>query len=536
MLLFLIAFFAGALTVLAPCILPLLPVVVGGSLADGRFNLKKALTVTLALGGSVILFTLLLKATTIFITIPQSFWVWFSGGIVFLLGVIFVFPQLWEGRALTLLSGKANRVLGQGNMRGDMWGDVVVGMSLGPVFSTCSPTYFFVLATVLPAQPVAGMVYLLAYVAGLSLALFVIAIAGQGLLHKLGTVSDSRGYLKRGLGILFMVVGVAILTGADKQLETYLLDNGFFDITKVEQQLLDTHLNTSSHLDDVQSLLAPELSSIDAYINTNGEPITLEQFRGKNVVLLDIWTYSCINCQRTLPYLNEWYEQYHDQGLEIIGLHTPEFAFEHRVENVQQAVDEFNIKYPVVLDNDFSTWRAYGNRYWPRKYLIDIDGRIVYDHAGEGDYDGTARAIEVALAERNARLGISGTIDASAIGVVPEGVIPAVRNRSPEMYFGTARRARELVFNNEWVFTREHAESMDGASVQVEYAAQRVYMVAGAAEPTQVDVYQDGALIQTITVHEEKLYSIIDGEVYGEHMLELKVRGAGLRAFTFTFG
>src|SRR3989344_6905350 len=136
-----------------------------------------------------------------------------------------------------------------------------------------------------------------------------------------------------------------------------------------------------------QYVSAKEISTPDGFINTDA--ISIANLIGKNVILIDFWTYSCINCQRTLPYLNAWYEKYADQGLEIIGIHTPEFDFEKEYANVEKAIEKFGIKYPVVLDNDYSTWQAYKNQYWPRKYLIDIDGFVVYDHIGEGGYDET---------------------------------------------------------------------------------------------------------------------------------------------------
>jgi len=140
---------------------------------------------------------------------------------------------------------------------------------------------------------------------------------------------------------------------------------------------------------------AQEISTPDGFVNTDS--ISIGELIGKKVILVDFWTYSCINCQRTTPYLNAWYEKYHDQGLEIIGLHTPEFEFEKDYNNVKAAVEKFGIKFPVVLDNDYSTWAAYRNQYWPRKYLIDIDGYIVYDHIGEGAYDETEAKIQEAL-------------------------------------------------------------------------------------------------------------------------------------------
>lgn len=156
---------------------------------------------------------------------------------------------------------------------------------------------------------------------------------------------------------------------------------------------------------------ALEISTPDGFINT--DRIAVGDLLGKKVILLDFWTYSCINCQRTIPHLNAWYEKYRDQGLVIIGIHTPEFEFEKQYENVLAAVKKFGIAYPVVLDNNYSTWQAYKNRYWPRKYLIDIDGFVVYDHIGEGAYKETERKIQELLAERARVLGSGERISAA---------------------------------------------------------------------------------------------------------------------------
>lgn len=301
---------------------------------------------------------------------------------------------------------------------------------------------------------------------------------------------------------------------------------------------------------------APDISSADGFINTDGEPITISQFKGDKVVLVDFWTYSCINCQRTLPYLKEWDEKYRDQGLVIVGLHTPEFSFEHDIENVREAVDGFGIKYPVVLDNDYSTWRAFGNRYWPRKYLIDIDGFIVYNHIGEGGYEETEKAIQKALLERNARLG-------NETGGLPEvggdlGV-EEINVGSPEVYFGSMRN--ELLGNGtrgfdgeqtftepsvveknvlylvgSWFFESEYAEGQNAGKVIFQYEAKNVYMVASSEARVDVDVYKNGEFIQTVDIKEEKLYTLVSGDSSETATLELRVKGAGLRAFTFTFG
>lgn len=135
----------------------------------------------------------------------------------------------------------------------------------------------------------------------------------------------------------------------------------------------------------------------------HADPFKLEDIVGKKIVMISFMTYGCINCIHTMPYLNAWYEKYKDQGFEIVGIHTPEFAYEHKIENVRSALEKYGIKFPVVLDNDYATWNAYGNNYWPRKYIIDLDGHIVYDHIGEGDYDGAEKKIQELLQDRKNR-------------------------------------------------------------------------------------------------------------------------------------
>ncbi len=235
-----ISFVAGVLTILAPCILPLLPVIVGGSLDGDKASKKKAFVITLSLGVSVIAFTLLIKASTLLINIPQDFWKWVSGGIIFVFGLTTLFPALWERLSFMAgISRKSNQVLAQGHKKKSVWGDVIVGASLGPIFSACSPTYFVILATVLPAQPFVGFLYLFTYTLGLCFALLFVAFIGQHVMTKLHIVADPRGWFKRTLGVIFILVSIAIITGYDKKLQASLLDAGFFDITKIEETLLE---------------------------------------------------------------------------------------------------------------------------------------------------------------------------------------------------------------------------------------------------------------------------------------------------------
>ncbi len=573
MALLIVAFIAGVLTVLSPCVLPLLPIVVGGSLAGGK-SIRRAVTVTVSLGVSVFLFTLLLKVSTALITIPQAAWNWLSGGILFFVGVFYLFPNLWD---LIPGTAKANRdstkLMSSGFMKQSFWGDVVVGAALGPVFSTCSPTYFIVLATVLPASFFMGVADIVAYILGLCLFLFVIAIAGQALLEKLGVAADPNGWLRKTLGILFMAVAVLIVTGLLAKVEAPLYD--FFDATKIEQRLIPAQPVTAAPEpapEHVAQTAAPasaltlaqkaaryatasELVSPDAYLNTNGKPITLASLRGK-VVLLDFWTYSCINCQRTLPYLKAWYAKYKGQGLVVLGVHTPEFAFEHLEANVAVALQQFGLTYPVVLDNEYQTWNAYGNQYWPHEYVIDMDGYIVHDHIGEGAYDETEAAIQAALAERAARLKMDEAIATSTVAITPADLSGV---GSPETYFGSARNRylangtpgtagtqtftlpaspapNALYLGGTWDIAPEYAVPKDGAAVLYRYQAKNVYLVAAADAPVKVEVREDGTLVRTVTVSASMLYPLIENGVASEHTLELRVKGTGLKLYTFTFG
>lgn len=240
MVLLLISFVAGVLTVLAPCVLPLLPVIVGGSLEGGSASRKRAFIIVISLGISLILFTLLLKASTVLIGVPEAFWKWVSGLIIIVFGATLLVPSLWERLPFVgSVNRGSNRLLAAGFQRGGFWGDVLMGAALGPVFSACSPTYFVLLASVLPVSLPLGVAYLLVFVFGLCLALLLIALLGQRLADRLGWASDPHGMFKRVLGILFILVGVAVISGVDKKIQIWVLDTGFLDVTRIEQKLLE---------------------------------------------------------------------------------------------------------------------------------------------------------------------------------------------------------------------------------------------------------------------------------------------------------
>lgn len=318
--------------------------------------------------------------------------------------------------------------------------------------------------------------------------------------------------------------------------------------------------------------LAKEIVNPSGYINT--DKITVSELVGKKVILIDFWTYSCINCQRTTPYLNSWYEKYHDKGLVIIGVHTPEFLFEQKYENVQAAVNKFGIKYPVVMDNDYSTWTAYSNRYWPHKYLIDIDGFIVYDHIGEGGYDETEQKIQELLQERMAVLKINESVTTGISK--PSGAVNVdfTKVGSPEVYFGAGRnilgngksntagiqnlsepmevKTNTLYLVGGWNFHDQFAENENSlAKIIFRYSAKSVYFVASAKDGATIQVFRDGKPLgneaggdivmrnglSSVNVSEPHLYKLVEDPAgYGEHTLLIIVENPRLDAFTFTFG
>lgn len=313
--------------------------------------------------------------------------------------------------------------------------------------------------------------------------------------------------------------------------------------------------------------VAPEFIPTGDWINS--EPLTIAGLRGK-VVLVDFWTYSCINCIRTLPYLTSWDAKYRDAGLVIVGVHTPEFDFEKELENVKRAMEKHGIEYPVFQDNEYRTWRAYRNQYWPHKYLIDIDGFVRYDHIGEGGYAETEEMIQELLKERMTRMGEEMDVEKSI--TTPEGVqeVDFSKISTPELYFGYAFRRHsggneegyppektveylepknrgvnipylEGTWNNQEDFMQLES---DTGKIYLAYNAKSVNIVASSDAGSTVAILVDGQPVSTggdvvdgkVSVSDERLYNVIMNDDYEPHELELRISGKGFRIYTFTFG
>jgi thiol-disulfide isomerase/thioredoxin len=341
---------------------------------------------------------------------------------------------------------------------------------------------------------------------------------------------------------------------------------------------------TISQIDKSQFKKAPDFAKITGYINTEeGRSINLKDLKGK-VVLVDFWTYSCINCIRTLPYLVDWNEKYADKGLVIVGVHSPEFDFEKNIDNVKAAVQKYGIKYPVIQDNDKGTWDAYQNRYWPRKYLVDNEGYIRYDHIGEGGYAETEKVIQSLLVERAAQTGISAiNLNTNTNTTTPENVqtVDFTKVKTPELYFGY-EFARASLGNSEgfkpnqtvtysvpqrsdlkpntiyligdWKNNADNMElQSDTGSIALAYSAKSVNIVAGGKgeeeEEEELSISEDGVALTNksgrgidlseqgkLIVDGQRLYNLVMHEGYDWHSLIIDVKGKGFQIYTFTFG
>jgi cytochrome c biogenesis protein CcdA/thiol-disulfide isomerase/thioredoxin len=561
------AFFAGLITVLAPCVLPLLPVIIGGSVSGNVSDKRRPYIIAASLAVSLILFTVLLKATTLLIDVPPQVITYISGGIIVGLGIVFLFPMLYESVIIKLnLQAKSQQLLGKGSGKGAVIGAIITGAALGPVFSSCSPVYAYILATVLPVNFGVAMIYMVAYVLGLSLMLLLIGFLGQKLVRRLKFASNPRGWFTRIVAILFIVVGLLVITGYDKKLQTYVSEHTPFNFDKLSAQLIPSknQLASSDGVLNVKASKAPEFTGLTGWINS--DPLTLDSLKGK-VVLVDFWTYSCINCIRTQPYLKSWYSTYKDSGFVIVGVHAPEFAFERDPKNVADAAKKAGLTYPIALDNNFATWNAYNNQYWPASYLIDKQGNIRRVDQGEGGYKETEQAIRQLLAADGGSVPAASNISAESDNV------PVSNSQTPETYLGTSKqsnyegspaltvgtntftpvdnisRVNNWTLSGSWKVTNDGITADKDSVIKIRFAAKELYFVtANTVSSAKIDLFLNGKPISqtgsagddvkdsSITVNQAQLYRAVKfGSFQKDNTLELHVP-AGVQLNTFTFG
>jgi cytochrome c biogenesis protein CcdA/thiol-disulfide isomerase/thioredoxin len=602
MIIYLTLFVAGLLTIFLPCILPLVPVVVGVSIA-GRSPFRPLLTV-LGMVVSFVLFTfILLTVLNSFVELSDymriaTYYILLLFGVAFLSewrivrligavaggfffidkGTVSVVLAIVAGILVMEAAGKiASRIQqfgvnAQTAARGEFGSDspitaFLIGLTLGLVWVPCAgPALGFALALVREQPGTMALSALLAYALGTAVPLILVGYGGQYAVHSVRSLSRYTGFVKKIAGTLLILTAVGLHLNLFQSLQVWIEDHmllGNF-ASQIEERLFNPSSSSGSSVSSASSMdlpqlptitRAPEFVGLGPWHNTGA--FTLASQKGK-VVLVDFWTYSCINCIRTLPYIEGYWEKYKDTDkFVLIGVHTPEFTFEKSEKNVAMAIKQHKLTYPVAQDNDFGTWGAFANRYWPAKYLIDANGYIRYTHFGEGNYEETDRAIASLLKEAG--------IDVSAMNNMaddPEG--SAYRSLTPETYlssrswpaFGNQQGEPTVAavayakpssialgkyyLSGTWKLVDDESQELqsDEGEILMKFTAGEINLVLGladGAEPVTVEVMLDGTSVKTFTVAAHDLYELYKGE-YGEHEIVLKFKGKGVQAFAFTFG
>src|SRR3989344_3629727 len=537
LLLIVFAFLAGVVTILSPCILPVLPIVLAGSVGEGR---RRPFGIVTGFVLSFTIFTLFLTTIVKATGISADSLRLVSVVVVFTLGLSLILPRL---QALTerLFSkiSKFSPKSGQG-----FSGGLILGLGLGLLWTPCvGPILASVISLALTGSVnLAAFAITLAFSLGTAIPMFIVIYTGRSVLGRLQPYSS---FIQKTFGVLMILTAIAIYFNLDRKFQTYVLQvfpkygaglTQLEDNPGVKRQLdqlrttpmptdkIGRPMNefTDSQLSDYSP--APELIPGGEWFNlpAGRQAVSIQDLRGK-VVLVDFWTYTCINCIRTLPYLKSWHEKYSEKGLVIIGVHTPEFEFEKNPINVQKAVSDFGLKYPVMQDNDYATWRAYSNRYWPAKYLIDKTGHIRYAHFGEGEYDTTEKAIQQLL----------------SLDMPVSNPTYQITARTPELYLGSARRVPGyFTTSGQWNYSPQYANPKTSATLTLDFEAKDVFLVMRPAKtsPGQVKVYLDEQFQSSIIVDSDKLYELIKLSQPGKHTLRLEFLDSNLELYAFTFG
>ncbi len=541
-----IGLIAGFVTAISPCVLPVLPILLAGG-ATGR----KPLRIVAGLVASFVVFTLFAAWLLDKVGLPADFLRNLAIALLFLVAATLLMPRL--ALALERPFARLTRHRAGG-------GGFLLGVSLGLVFVPCAGPVLAAVTVVAANNEVGlrALVLTIAYAVGAAVPMLLVAFGGRGLAGRLRAHAEQ---LRVASGIAIGLVALALALNADTRFQTALpgytqalqdrvegsaaaqrelakLRNQEPLVPKQASSQENTEYGSTAGLPDYGA--APGLKAGGSWFNT--EPVTLKQLRGK-VVLIDFWTYSCINCLRTLPHLKAWDAAYRDRGLVIVGVHTPEFAFEHVSSNVGDAVKRLGIEYPVVQDNDFATWNNYSNQYWPAEYLIDRSGHVRHYHFGEGAYDETEGLIRKLLGARDVTAAEVAD-NSPTIQTTPESYLG---ERRLDRYAGSAIKADRLAtytfpkklpsdnlaYDGRWRVEAERIVAGRDARLRLRYSAHDVYLVLGGTG--DVDVLLDGRKEPTVHVDGYRLYTLSEGKSFHERLLELRFT-PGVQAYAFTFG
>jgi cytochrome c biogenesis protein CcdA/thiol-disulfide isomerase/thioredoxin len=573
------ALIAGAGTALSPCVLPILPVVLSAGVTGGR---RRPLGIVVGLALSFTFTVVVLVYVIDALGLPNDIQRTIAIVVLAGFGISLIVPAIGDRIEATL-----SRFVGRPRMaQGEGFGSgLLLGAGLGLVYVPCAGPILAGVITVSASQELTfgRFAVALAYAIGSAVVLYVLLLGGRRLIDRL---KPAQGRIQAATGAIMVLAAIVMATSLDRDFEqsiaTGLPDfvtnptSGIENSDDVAARIYAARGGTGHPVAvqggeeqaDAGSRLpvlgpAPDITDPGEFFNTaNGEPVSISKLTAEGkTVLVDFWTYTCINCIRTLPHVEAWYQRYADEGLVVIGVHTPEFPFERDASNVADAIASNHLTYPVVQDNDLGTWNAFANQYWPAKYLIDSSGRIRYAHFGEGDYGTTEDAIRSLLAE-------NGNVGARAKQVKAEVADPALQ--TPETYLGAARALgwvqdplrsgskdfgdpqrppglNEFAYSGGWDIGDEDARSLGDARIDVTFKARRVFLVLGSPQRTRhVKVLLDGKPIAagdagedvhdgTVDVNAQRLYSLVDLPAAGSHTLTLEF-DKGIAGYAFTFG
>jgi len=530
-----VAFLAGLITAVSPCALPVLPIVFAGAASGGRRRPYAIIAgVVVGFTGSLLAVAWLLRE----LHLPQDLLRNLSIALLFIVAATLIVPRVGEvlERPLARFSRRPGGDLGGGGF--------VLGLALGLVFVPCGGLVLAAITT--HAATLGGgerVAVAIAFALGTGLPMLAIAYGGRRAAGGLRSFRAHARELRAGLGALIAVVALLITFHVDRTLANVGNPFGSLDAQKSCTAQLDFSgrcVHETAKLADLGA--APNFVGITDWFNS--KPLSLNRLRGK-VVLVDFWTYSCINCLRTLPHLKAWWRDYRQAGLEIVGVHTPEFGFEAVPHNVGSATKQLGIGWPVALDPHHSTWDAYKNQYWPAEYLIDKRGHIRNEHFGEGEYDRTERLIRQLLGE-------PGPARAQLADMTPTGLI------TPETYLGYDHQLADYVgsqpvpdrtadykapkevtqngwaLSGRWRLGPEHTTAGTDAELALHFHAADVYLVMGGRGRVGISV--DGHELRTISVNGiSRLYTVLTRPELLDAQLRLSFT-PGVSVYSFTFG
>jgi cytochrome c biogenesis protein CcdA/thiol-disulfide isomerase/thioredoxin len=568
MLIFLLAYLGGVLTIFSPCVLPVLPFIFARS--DQSFR-RSGLPILLGMAATFTLLASLAAVGGAWLIALNQYGRYAAMVLLLLMGLALVFPALSD-RMMRPFVALGSRLQQRADQQTSLKGSLLLGVAVGFLWAPCAgPILGLVLAgAALNGANLHSALLLLVFAAGAATSLALALLAGGRVFSLMKRGLGAEEWVRRGLGIAVLVGVVVIALGWDTR---FLSKFTFLSTANTEQKLISQLAQVSGTPNSAAGRTAPPLNGATQWLNS--PPLTDEMLRGK-VVLVDFWTYSCINCLRTLPYLKAWDEKYRSQGLVIIGVHSPEFAFEKDAHNVEQAIHDLGITYPVAMDNQFAIWNAYKNEYWPAHYLIDAQGKIRHQHFGEGAYQETEQMIQTLLKETHQ--GVLATGD-ELVQVAGSGATAATSaddtRRSPETYLGYARQQnlaspeaikkdvtgtystpKSLALNHwglsgSWNMTEQAAQlQTSGGAISYRFHGRDLHLVLGSrsGKPLHFKVTLDGAAPGAnhgvdidasgngIT-QEQRLYQLIrqSGDI-ADHTFRIEFLDPGVEAFAFTFG